>query len=224
MTDLLGHLMWWRVVGDVELDFDTLGSLLAGTGLAPNHRPVPADVFRRVCGLTKVHPLGDDRTVELSLAPVESKVPSMVVRHMVATVRNDANVVQSAVKVGDVAFYKPPRGQHSKARLRVVPATAQYRDQAEDFARYIRAEYDKGVKGALDSQAIRRVIRTHLANQDAIYLDGPYFIKDESQCAGLEGLFDALGEASFMHVVPLLDTPAQREFLARHTPKVEVSA
>jgi len=225
MSELMGHLVWWKVTNGVDMDFDQLTALLAGTGIdPPNHRPVPIDVFRRVSGLTRTYPLEGDDTLELMLAKVESKVTSMMSRHMVATVRNGAGVVQVVRKVGDVAFYKPPRRQHSKARLRVIAGGGPHAEHAQDFAQYVRAEYDRGVKGAVDSQAIRRLIRTHLATHGAVYLDGPYFIENEEQCAGLESLFSALGEGSFMHVVPLLDTPKQREFVTRHAGAEEVIA
>lgn len=224
MTELLGYLMWWKIVGQVDMTFDDLAGLVADTEAVPHHRPIPADVFRRICGMTKAYPLdsppsplGSGATLEMSLHKVDAKVSSMMARHMVATVRNDANVVQAVAKAGDLAFYKPPRGQHSKARLRVVALGGPYAEQASDFARDIRAEYDRGVKGAVDSQAVRRVIRAYLAAQGAIYLDGPYFMKDEAQCAGLERLFSALGGGSFMHVVPLLDSPEQRAFVERYT-------
>lgn len=207
----LGHLIWWRV-GEIELDHDTLAGLLEGTGVSGPPRPNPADVFRRVTGkeVLKSYPLETD-TLECTLAPVESKTDSVLMRHMVGTVKNSAGVVQLVRKIGDVAFYRPPRRQPSKARLRVVPGSDLYPSQAEDFARFVRAEYDNGVKGALDGQAIRRVVRLILAEEQAVYLGGTYFVEHLQQGEVLRALFERLGDDSFMHVVKLEDTPEHRQ-------------
>lgn len=218
MTDLLGYLLWWKVAMNVDIGHDTVSTLLKGTGATLPSRPIPVDVFRRLTtDLKKTYPLDGDRSLEMSLAPVDSHNDSMMLRHLVGTVRNSGNVVVWVGKVGDAAFYKPPRGQHSKARLRVLANASSYTDQGEDFANLIRAEYQRGVRGALDSQAIRRVVRSCLAHHKAVYLDGPYFTENGIQCEALGPLFDALGKDSFMHTVPLVDTPAQRAFLTEHS-------
>lgn len=213
-----GHLVWWKVAEHSELDHDTLTRILAGTAAPIPARPLPIDVFRRLNSAKRSYPVGE-LTLDLTLAAVESKSEKVIARHIVGTVHNDAGVNQEIQKLGDVAFYRPPRGQNSKARLRVVPLVqTAYRQEAADFAAYLRAEYERGIKGALDAQALRRVVRGYLARRGAIYLDGPYFM--QTTCEDLAGLFAALGGSSFMHTVPLPDTPEQRAFVARFTEEV----
>lgn len=210
----LGHLLWWKIAEGVELDYDTLGELLKGTGVGGPARPLPVDVFRRVTGPdVKRFYTWEGGTVEVTLAPVDSRNEQMLQRHIVGTVKNSAGVVQSIKKMGDVAFYKPPRNQHSKARMRVVPGVALFPGFAQDFAHFVRSEYDKGLQGALNGQAVRRVVRACLADQKAVHLGGPYFIEHLRLGDTLRGLFERLGEDSFMHVVQLEDLPAHRELL-----------
>lgn len=215
----LGHLIWWSVSGQASITLDALDSVLADTGVPVPSRPLPIDVFRRLTGeAKKTYPL-EIHTLEITVAKVESKTDSMLVRHMVGTVKSNAGVVQTVRKLGDVAFYKPPRGQQSKARMRVLP-DAEWPHETADFVAYLHAEYRRGVQGTVDAQGIRRVVRNYLANQGAIYLDGPYFITSDAPYEALRPLFGLLGKDSNVHVVPLPDTPEQQAWLAEHTIEV----
>lgn len=217
MSDHFGHLVLWKVAESSELSHDTLAEILAGTDVPVPNRPLPIDAFRRLSSAKKAYPL-DQGTLEITLATVESKSDKVLSRHLVGTVRNDAGVTQTIRKLGDVAFYKPPRGQHSKARMRIV-THAPYPHQAADFAAHLRSEYERAAKGgALDAQSIRRLVRGYLTQRGAVYLDGPYFTPDP--CEALRGIFTTLGGSSFMHTVPLPDTAEQRAFVARFAEEV----
>lgn len=222
MTEYLGNLIWWKVVDDIGLDHHRLTELLAGTDIGVPAAPIPIDVFRRLSNVKRTFPLSNDEStrersgvLECTLATVESRNPSMLVRHMVGTVKRDG-MVRSIDRIGDVAFYKPPRGKHSKARMRIVVGK-QHQEAAQQYAGLLRETYERGVKGALDSQAVRRVVRGYLAEHGAVYLDGPYFCEQESVIQALSTLFSSIEEGgSHMHTVPLVDTPAQRAFIDRH--------
>lgn len=208
----LGHLMWWKV-SDLTLDQDALYQALVDTKLGATHRPSPIDVFRRITREMKgTYPLEGGDTLEIAAVHVDASSDKMLTRHLVGTVTNDRGVVQAIRKVGDATFYKPPRGQHSKARLRIV-AMGPFPREAEIFASQMRTAYDEGVQGFVTGQAVRQLVRKYLAKQGAIYLGGPYFIERPEQAEALVPIFKALGERSFMHIVPLVDTPEQREFL-----------
>lgn len=223
MTDTLGHLVWWRVTEPLNLDHATLSRVLASVGIPAPRKAIPIDVFRRLTSNTrKTYALDEGSTLECTLAIVQSGNDKTLNRHMVGTVRDGGGATKNIMKIGDVAFYKPPRGQHSKARLRVVSAIGPFGAQAADFAACLRSEYESAVRGAVDTQAIRRIVRAHLAEQGAVYLDGPYFVT--ARCEALEALFEAIGGGSFMHTVPLVDSPAQREFVARFTDTEEVAS
>lgn len=213
MTDL-GHLLLWRVGGEVNVDYDTLTKVLKDTGITLPPKPLPVDVFRRLSSLTRTYPIPDSSDViECSLATVDSKNDNLLLRHIVTSVKHDGIALRHT-KGGDVAFYFPPRGQWSKARMRVLTG-GEYPEQAEQFGQVIREQYDKGVKGALEAQTIRRLVRTYLAERKALYLEGPYFIEYANSVSGLKPLFDLLGEDSYLHSLPVPDTPQQRAFLLR---------
>ena len=224
MTDNLGYLLWWKV-GEVNLDHDQLEQALAGTDIPLPARPIPHDVFRRITGSASAKfdladaDAGD--TLELTLVPIDSRSDKMLLRHLVGTHKSQTGTPRVVRKVGDVAFYYPPRGKNSKARMRVtlVPSIIeQWQQGVTEFAEHLRQAYAQGVKGVLDGQAIRRLIRAHLAKHKALYLDGPYFLQDKDLgevTAPLVTLFEALGEDSYMHHVPLPDRHRDKEYLAR---------
>jgi glutathione S-transferase len=99
-------------------------------------------------------------------------------------------------------------------RVTVYPEDLPDRKQVERFAEALRSEYQRA-QVVLDPQAVRRLVRRLLAEADALYLDGPYFVLDEEQLAPLWHLFNALDHESYIHTVPMPDTLAQREFLTR---------
>jgi hypothetical protein len=113
-------------------------------------------------------------------------------------------------KVGDVVFYKPPRGRPSKARVR-VSALASGPD-VEEFARRMREEYDNAL-GAVDAQGVRRLIRAHLAAHHAIHVGGPYLLPSEVGLDSLRMFIAGLGGGSTIHSVPVVDNAEQRRFV-----------
>jgi hypothetical protein len=218
MTDALGYLLWWKVgSGTTHADVE---AALGSTDIPLPTRPLPHDVFRRVTGNAQLNFDVEAGDLELTAVPVDSTSDKMLVRHIVGTVRDNRGVTQLIRKCGDVAFYYPPRGKNSKARMRVAPMVPleDWAQPVQDFARHLQAEYEHGIKGGLDGQAVRRLIRAHLARQGALYLDGPYFVKLDalpSTELPLRHLFATLGKDSFMHAVPLPDEDRHREFLVR---------
>ena len=228
MTDTLGYLIWWKV-GDVDLDHDQLEKVLAADIPLPP-RPIPIDVYRRVTGPKTIgrYDLSDsEHYLELSLVPIDAKSDKMSTRHIVGTMKTHTGQPVLVRKAGDVAFYKPPRGKNSKARMRVttIPPLEGWAGPVGEFADQLRFEYEQGVKGVLDDQAIRRLIRAYLTReQHAVYLDGPWFIEGErgrDARIALEPLFEALGEDSFIHSVPLPDSDYDARFLARYQKEEE---
>lgn len=214
----LGHLLWWRV-GEVNLTHEDLERVLKGTGIPVPARPIPIDVFRKMTTTTKaLYTLERGLDLECTIAPVASTSDKMLVHHMVGTLKR-GNVTEMVRKLGEVVFYKPPRGQHSKSRLRIVPQPpGMWGKEVDAFVALLRQQYDEGVKGALDGQAIRRIVRAHLAAREVRYVDGPYFFENRNQVAELEPLFSALLDDSFIFDVPIEDTERNRAFINRtHT-------
>lgn len=210
--DALGWLVWWRV-GSVALTPKAAEVMMSELGLAAVKQPshvAPIDAFRRLGGKSATYTLPDGHDVSLDLYPAESQ-DTMLVRHIVRTVKRDGVNVQIS-RVGEVAFYKPPRGKPSKARVRVqVGKTSD--PQVAPFAETLRKEYDRALT-YLDDQAGRRLVRSYLASVSAVWLGGPYFIAKEDDADRLLLLFDRLGGTSWCHSVMLNDTPYHRAVVA----------
>jgi hypothetical protein len=217
VTDTLGHLLWWTV-GEVDLDLDRLERVLDGTGVTLPTRPIPMDVFRRVTGSAKSTVEVPDGELVLTLFDVDAPSEKMLVKHIVGTVYDEKRVTKVIRKAGDVAFYYPPRGKNAKARMRVAPVAPfeGWAGPVRAFAAQLQQAYENGVRGALDGQAVRRLIRAHLTKVKALYLDGPYYVQTLHETeAVLRPLFGALGEDSFYHTVPLPDLDRHRKLLVR---------
>ena len=214
MSDL-GLLVWYSVSGDKDgVEQNKILDLFKQHGITAPKPPLPIDVFRRLTGIDggAEYDLDDDTTVHLELHKVESQ-KTMLVRHIVRTVkRNGVNV--SIDKVGDVAFYRPPRGKPERSRMRVTPFPENYPDrkEIEAFAEALRVEYSRALN-VLDPQAVRRLVRRLLTDAGAIYLDGPWFVLDEDRLHPLYHLFALLDFESYIHHVPMPDTAYQREYL-----------
>lgn len=206
---MLGHLVWWRVVG-ASLNLATAEE--ADLGLDLPSRPLPHDVYRRVTGnATMTFTLVEDEAT-LSCAPVKSTSAKVIDRDIVLT-----SVTPSGKPwvVGHATFYYPPRGKNSKARFR-VSTTRKDIPELQQFASQLREDWVTGLGGLLDEQGIRRLARTHVLKR-GLYLDGPYFVRDEETVAPLRLLFTLLeGEGDcFVHSTPMVDTPENRTFLSR---------
>lgn len=130
----------------------------------------------------------------------------MLVRHIV---RHNRTTNQYA-KVGEAVFYKPPKGQPSKSRMRINvhsqdPAVAA-------FAQRVRETYDRALLN-LDAQAVRRVIRSHLTAVGALSLSGPYFFEKDAHVTPLQALFVHLGPGSVIYRMAVEDTDVNRLML-----------
>lgn len=214
--EYLGYLVWWTV-GSPVVKIPDAERMLTELGFAiPPPKPVlPIDAFRRLTGeYSNAYSLDDERTVSLELHKANSQ-HTMLVRHIVRTVKKKNGVVETVTKVGDCAFYKPPRGQNHRARMRVTvfPEALPDRQQVETFANGLRTEYDRALH-YLDPQAFRRLVRQYLGSVHALYLSGPYFLREESHTTPLVELFGHLGGGSRCQVVPVVDDPPRREMLS----------
>lgn len=215
---LLGHLVWWRVAGDT-VSHDDAAQALGESGALPD-RPIPIDVFRRITGSRAIsrYTLPDGNDLELSAVAAEPPNDKMLVRHMVAKVTNEKGIVLATRKVGDAVFYRPPRGQNHKSRMRITSGgniESEWEHPINAYVASLRQQYERGVAGSLDVQGVRRLVRNTLNELGALYLDGPYFVLDTSVLIGLRTLFDRLGQDSFIHTVPLPNEPDQRALIAR---------
>lgn len=217
MTEYLGHLLWWTIT-ETTMPYPVVHRTLLCGNIAPPARPLPVDVFRRLTGprIKRIYPV-EDHVLECTLAPVDTRGDSLMTRHMVATVKNQQGVTQAVRKIGDVAFRKPARGKPEKGRMRVVPSGDFYPEQTQAFAAWLRAEYDRGVAGELDAQALRRLVRAHLSRIGAVWVNGLYYLDKRDSADALKPLFALLGESGFLHIAPLVDTDEQRRFVAQHT-------
>lgn len=213
---VLGYLTWTHVA-DSELTHAAVEHL---DGLPVPGRPLPVDVFRRLTGVdgTSRYTV-DDFEVVLTAQTAQSPSSQMLVRHIVAEVCDGEGVTQNIHKVGDVAFYKPPKGQPSKARIRITPngVPGWLSDTLTAFTEALRRKYDEGIAGQLDDQAVRRIVRKHLTETAcALYIEGGLYFTLDTECiAPLEPLFDLLGPNSVLHSVPVPDTARDRELLRR---------
>lgn len=203
MSDL-GHLVWWKVPEGSSLSLAAAHERLTGVNLPA--APIPIDVFRRVTGTVQSSKRYGDRLLQVYEGPPASD--KVMTRHIVVMVKG------SGTRVGDVAFFKPPRGEHRKARLKV---TLRVKDDPDvnDYAARLKQQYAEGIAGTLDTQGIRRIVRGHMIKVGGLFLEGPWYVQNTDPVMHLLGLFDLLGEEAFLHEVPFPDTEGNRAFLTR---------
>lgn len=219
--DYLGYAAWWSV-GAVSIPRAQAEALLGDLQLAvpPPKEILPHDAFRRLTSeMRRTYPL-EDAEVELTLHNAPGP-DTMMVRHIVRTVTS-GGIVRSADKVGDCAFYRPPRGQNHRARMRVTvfPEALPDRGEVEEFAAALRAEYDRALT-MLDAQAIRRLVRNFLRSAGALYASGVYLLREETHVQALEDLFQVLGPECEFHAVPLTDDPRSQRLFGAASPMKE---
>lgn len=204
MSEVLGALTWWSVANVGYLDRDQVGRALeqhAVRASIPRYVSA-ADTFRRLSSNAKHSYVHDGLVATLALHKTQSQ-RTMLTRDIVRSLSTPDGVAVSHEKVGDAAFYKPPRGRGSKARMRVA-VLDRSDEHLEEFAAQLRAEYAESV-GAMDAPAVRKIVRTHLAAVNALYVGGPYVAPSSDCLDPLLGLFDELGEGSSITVVPLVN-------------------
>lgn len=212
--DYLGQLVWWSI-GTPSLRGGDVGPMLADLQIEiPPPKPiVPADAFRRLTGSSRhEYELEDGRQITLDLHTAGSQ-RTMLVRHIVRTVRENG-IVMRAERVGEAAFYRPPKGQPQRARMRVTvyPEKLPDREQVETFASELRAEYERALN-YLDPQAMRRLVRQYLAFVSALYLNGPYFVPRPDDAERLLELLRRLGGGSQSLTVPVVNDEPRRQMI-----------
>lgn len=212
--EYLGYLAWWGV-SDVRLTPTDAEQMMSELGLEipPPKPPAPVDVFRRLGTEQRVFPgtwREEEAEVTLSLHPVESQ-KTMLVRHVVETVRQKG-IVRSMDYLGEVAFYKPPKGQPSKARMRAQVSDP--RPEVQSYVAHLRDYYAASLT-SIDDQGGRRLIRSFLRSIDAAYLNGVYVLPGVGQAGQLEAMIGRLGGASYCHIAPLVDTPSTRAMFSQ---------
>lgn len=214
---IIGTVVWWSIgvatVTDAELRA-AVEQYLPGT--APPAAVLPVDAFRRLTGPSGAQAeyvlVGQlDKPVqeaELSLLKAKSQ-KTMLVRALVRTVREDG-VNKNVTKVGDVVFYKPPRNEHHRARLRVTLQADGLPDEdlIKGFAEELRREYDTALS-TMDAQAVRRLVRAYLSNVHALPLGGPYFVPDEGSAKRLVEFLQHIGGNKTI-TLPVVDVPEAR--------------
>jgi hypothetical protein len=208
----LGYMVWWRV-GRPARQASEVAAAVNGLGVAMPSTPIPVDVFRRLSSVAESYELEDGQTVVLDLHRATSQ-KTMLTRHIVRTVRKEG-VVTAADRVGEAAFYRPPRGQHDRARMRVTvyPEQLPDRERIEAFAEDLREEYKRQLD-ALDPQAVRRMVRAYLTSVDAVYMNGPYFVPNHDDVERLKELLAVVGGGSTTMTIPVVDDEPRRQMIA----------
>ncbi len=191
----LGHLVWWRVA-DTSMDADTATAVAEKLDIKPPIRPAPVDVFRKLAGTDYARRQGHT-TERLQLHPAESQ-HTMLVRHIVKHVYRNG-VPQAHDRVGEAVFYKPPRQQPSKARLRVTMNDPND-EWLAPYGDKLRAEYAHGLT-RFDEQGVRRLVRAYLNRVHALLVDGVYFLREQEHADNMMWLFEQLGGDCRCHCV-----------------------
>lgn len=209
--DYLGYLVWWRV-GAASLPARDLPTLVPQLGFTvpPPAPGSPTDAFRKLAGEESVRPQPDGTVVTVSLHRTNTSDAAREVRHIVRTVRKD-KAVQTSERVGDVVFYRAPKGEPSKARFRAQATSSD--PQVKTYASWLRHEYQARLD-TLDSQGIRRLIRAHLAEVNALSIDGPYFVQKREHVEPLMRLFTSLNDDCSIYWLPLAETGLTRDMLS----------
>lgn len=218
MTEYLGYVTWWTVGEPTITDGELREHVME---LMPEVKPpaaiLPQDAFRRMTGEAGVRRYtgSDDGIVrELSLQEV-SAPKSMMSRAILLTLTKDGRR-QSVDRVGDVVFYRPPRNEHHKARIRVTAVQGLAGSERQLFDLYangVRAEYDRALHH-LNGQAVRRIVRAYLAAIEAELLGGPYLVTSRADVERLHELLDRVGNASCRYVA-VSDDDVNRHLLGK---------
>lgn len=217
----LGTLCWWSVNGDPNISDHDLAGLVRET--IPEVKPpatiLPVDAFRRMTGgeaTAHSYTIGAeprDQLITLSLANVTAPQKTMLNRAILRAVASSDGVQQRVDKVGDLVFYKPPRGQHDKARVRVtlVPGITGLLDvdRIRAYGDTLRNEYRRAVKH-VNGQAVRRIVRAYLTAIGAVPMDGPYFIEEVEDADRLREFLVRVGNCRCTHFV-IDDRPWHRD-------------
>lgn len=214
----LGQLVWWSV-GAPQVRAEDVEAMLAELGMVipPPNPIVPIDAFRRLTGGQRREyrlATGEEVTIDLHVAKSRS---TMLARSIVRTVRQ-GGIAVAIDKVGDCAFYKPPRGQNERAQMKVrllpnpeLPDA----EQLEQFANDLRQEYRRALT-YLDPQALRRLVRQHLAVSHALLLQkGPYFLPRSEDAEALAELLHRFGGGSQCLIFPVVDDEERRSIITR---------
>lgn len=212
----LGYLTWWSV-GSPSVSLTEVNAIIEELDMrAPSPNPViPVDAFRRITSSAKKeYTRPDGAHVTLDLQPKRSQ-NTMLVRAIVQTVRINGVSVQAGA-VGECAFYKPPRGQSHRGRMRVT-TTPSVDPEVEEFAEQLRQEY-KVALNVFDPQAVRRTVRQYLAVKQAVYLGGPYFLPRLEDAQKLALFLDRVGGGSQCNIVPVIDDEERRAMLQNAVP------
>jgi hypothetical protein len=214
-VQVLGQLIWWTI-GTPTLPAEQVKALIAEVGMEvpPPNPIVPVDAFRRMTGAARMeYNLDEALIVTLDLHKAKSQ-STMLARHIVRTVRDQDGIVKDIKKVGDCAFYKPPRGQAERARIRVTvfPEGFEDRAQIEAFGESLRTGYNTALTH-FDPQALRRVVRQYLTRVHALHLSGPYFMPSTPAAERLQEFVGHLGGGSNCWIAPLVDDLPRRVML-----------
>lgn len=215
--ETLGTLLWWKV-GEPALTIDELREHMEQIGMGTSAAPkplIPIDVFRRLTG-----PAGAEGKYKLGGAWIRLRLErsretdTMLTR----TILRDNDNGGARLEVGDFVFYKPPRGEPDRARLRVTlrdVSDLPDKRAIERFGTALKEAFAHDMEH-LDSQAVRRTARRFLVEHHAIHIDGVYFVPDGERAVQLAGLLeDRVLGGSVAWTMPVYDDAFGRFFIIK---------
>ena len=210
MTRYIGFLFWYSL-GEHTVTMSMLRQHMQEIGMDLTAAPkaiLPIDVFRRLTGTRgqyATYTLDDTKSVRLGLRPAR-ETNTLISRAVTRTILEDGKPVDRS-QVGEFVFYRPPRGEPERSRVRLTfrdIANLPDKDKVERFGTALRDEYSNG-KDHLDPQALRRVVRAYLTLRHALLIDKVYFIPDVDTVSHLHQLIDHVG-GSRAWSIPIDDT------------------
>ncbi len=230
---VLGHMCYFTVTEEKDhpVSLKDVEKLFAQLALNPEFVPLPnrpADAFKKATKdaerpeVGRNYPLSGGRRMNLLVRDVKSD-RDKIVRHIVREVVDSENVRLAYDKVGEAIFHHAPvdtktgKRQSAGHRLQIVldfdKVSQEESDLLESVRKRILESYNHDC-AFLDGMKLRAMVRDYVLYLNAVQLKPSLYFVHKSRADELNRLaqlLDGLNNGSGMHLVPMVDVPAQRE-------------
>lgn len=240
---VLGHICYFTITEEgTPVTHAQIDKLFAELGLNPKFIPhvnEASDAFKKATKDVEKpesgrnYLLAGGKKMKLLVRDVASD-RTKIVRHIVREIVDSENVRLAYDTVGEAIFYhaevdsktgkRKPTGHRLRVTMHYDLIGEDERETMEGVRKRISAKYEHDCQ-FLDGMKLRDMVRDYIKYLNGVQLKPSVYFVHQSrheELGNLSTLIDRLANGSGMHMLPMVDVPAQRaEVIAKFTAEAE---